>query len=457
MRSCSGRSGSRTPSIRTAGSSGSPGGMAGRSTAAPEGLRRPRILPRLRSGAAGNPGGPMDGRFVAFSLILLCLFLPASLAQTDPPDSAPAPPGVTVRDAPNDNGTGLIVEWEPIPDDAAHGVTGYRVVRFGPDPGEETVLADLPRAATEFLDRGLKRGREYRYAVAGLSGEEEIGPRSEPAVGKPRPQWFHSAKGFLLMNLIVVSAAILISVFLAARGRVFTIRKIAGIEAVEEAVGRATEMGKSILFVPGIQDMDNVQTVAGMTILGSISQMVAHYETRIDVPVSKSLVMSTGREVVKEAYTTAGRPDLFNENIVHYVTDEQFGYVAAIDGLMLRDRPATCIYMGAFFAESLILSETGNSIGAIQIAGTAMPTQLPFFVAACDYTLIGEELFAASAYLSKSPSLLGSLRGQDIGKALAMLFILVGVTAETIGHLRGDGSIFQALSDFLRRFFATNF
>ena len=55
--------------------------------------------------------------------------------------------------------------------------------------------------------------------------------------------------------------------------------------------------------------------------------------------------------------------------------------------------------MGAFYAESLILAETGNSVGAIQIAGTAMPTQLPFFVAACDFTLIGEEFFAASAYL----------------------------------------------------------
>ena len=149
--------------------------------------------------------------------------------------------------------------------------------------------------------------------------------------------------------------------------------------------------------------------------------------------------------------------DLFNDDIVHYVTDEQFGYVAAIDGLMLRDRPATCIYMGAFFAESLILAETGNSIGAIQIAGTAMPTQLPFFVAACDYTLIGEELFAASAYLSKNPSLLGSLRGQDIGKALAMLFIAVGVLSETIGRLSGAGSPALALSDFLRRFFATSF
>jgi hypothetical protein len=387
---------------------------------------------------------------------------PPTEEESEPPPREITPPqNVRVADAPNDNGKALTIEWEPSPDVRAAGITGYAVYRGERRRDgsivEMQLVTDFPPAVFDYRDAGLRRDSKYTYVVAAMVGEEPVARSAPTDEISPRSQWFHKAKGFLLINLLVVSAAILISVFMATRGALFPIRKIAGIEAVEEAVGRATEMGKSILFVPGIQDMDNVQTVAGITILGSVAQMTAKYETKIDVPVSKSLVMATGRETVKEAYTTAGRPDLFHDDVVHYVTDEQFGYVAAIDGIMLRDRPATCIYMGAFFAESLILAETGNSIGAIQIAGTAMPTQLPFFVAACDYTLIGEELFAASAYLSKSPSLLGSLRGQDIGKALAMLFILVGVLAETVGRLSGEGSIFLGLSQFLQRFFATNF
>ena len=101
--------------------------------------------------------------------------------------------------------------------------------------------------------------------------------------------------------------------------------------------------------------------------------------------------------------------------------------------MVVREKPATIFFMGAFYAESLILAETGNSIGAIQIAGTGMPSQLPFFVAACDYTLIGEELFAASAYLSREPKLLGSLKGQDIGKGLILVSIVIGVILETFG------------------------
>jgi len=144
-------------------------------------------------------------------------------------------------------------------------------------------------------------------------------------------------------------------------------------------------------------------------------------------------VMVTAREAVKEAYSKAGRPDAFLDDQVRYLTDDQFGYAAAIDGLFIREKPGTIFLIGAFFAESLIMAETGNSIGAIQIAGTAQPAQLPFFVAACDYTLIGEELFAASAYLSREPRLLGSLKGQDFGKALFLIAIVLGILLETVG------------------------
>jgi hypothetical protein len=66
-----------------------------------------------------------------------------------------------------------------------------------------------------------------------------------------------------------------------------------------------------------------------------------------------------------------------------------------------------------------------------------MPSQLPFFVAACDYTLIGEELFAASAYLSKDPKLLGSLKGQDVGKFIFLLAIMVGTIFLTLNSILG--------------------
>ena len=72
--------------------------------------------------------------------------------------------------------------------------------------------------------------------------------------------------------------------------------------------------------------------------------------------------------------------------------------------------------MGYFSAEALLMTETGNQVGAVQIAGTDAVTQIPFFITTCDYTLIGEELYAASAYLNREPMLLGTLKAQDYFK-----------------------------------------
>jgi len=249
---------------------------------------------------------------------------------------------------------------------------------------------------------------------------------------------------FLAIN--IMAGTLIYFIRLAHRGEEFYLRSIPGLKAVEEAVGRSTEMGKPVLYVPGIMDMDQVETVAGVIILGHVAKMTARYETSLNVPVSRSIVMKAGREIARESYTMEGRPDLFQDDMVHYLTDDQFAYAAGVNGIMVREKPAACLYMGKFYAESLILAETGNSIGAIQIAGTASQAQIPFFVTACDYTLIGEEFFAASAYLSQKPELLGGLKGQDMLKA----FVTAGILLSLFLRLFSDlGWIGWNVIDFL--------
>jgi hypothetical protein len=252
-------------------------------------------------------------------------------------------------------------------------------------------------------------------------------PQSTPK-SKDQSRWnfFDRNKTYSAIRTVAICGTILLCIELARRGKPFYVRPIAGLKAIEEAVGRSTEMGKPMLYVPGIQDVNEIDTVAGLTVLATVAKHAAEYDTPLEVPTSRSLVMTAAREAVQAAALAAGRPDYYNEDHIYYITDEQFGYVASVCGWMYREKPAACFYLGKFYAESLILSETGNAISAIQIAGTAETAQLPFFVAACDYTLLGEELFAASAYLSGEPAQLGMLKGQDFGKLAAIVLIVLG-------------------------------
>lgn len=362
---------------------------------------------------------------------------------------------LVVEDYKYDNGNALQLSWVPSIDDQLvdSKVIGYRVYRTENDH-EPQLITELAPGANSFLNGDLSAESTYSYYVSTLTENYETESNRTMALS-PQKEWINFNRKFLFIIALVISAAIIIYVETAKRGKKLFVRKIAGLEAIDEAVGRATEMGRPVLFIPGIHDMDDVQTLAALTILGRVSRTIADYDTKIFMPVSRSLVMTAARETIKSSYQAASRPDAYSDDMVNYVTDEQFGYVAAVDGIMVREKPATVFLLGAFFAESLILAETGNSVGAIQIAGTARPAQLPFFIAACDFTLIGEELFAASAYLSGEPRQLGSLKGQDVGKAIAMFIIITGVLAATVAEAWGV-EFMQDTLNWLRVVFSRN-
>jgi hypothetical protein len=396
---------------------------------------------------------------IAASILSLCLILPASgqiLTQTGADSGAswtPAPPGnARAFDFKYDRGEAIEVKWSlSADDDGGNKITGYEIFRAKEDAAEYKSIAFVPPGIASFVDGDVEKGKAYRYKIGtAYIGGVSLSQATESATAEMNIVNWNRLNLFIVG--LIISGAVIYFIAHAKKGKKLFIRKIAGLEAIDEAIGRATEMGRPILFIPGINDMDDVQTIAGITLLGRVAKVVADYDIKINMPVSRSLVMTTARETIREAYVGAGRPDAYSDDMVRYVTDEQFGYVAAVDGIMVRERPATCFYLGAFFAESLILAETGNSIGAIQIAGTAQPAQLPFFVAACDYTLIGEELFAASAYLSNEPKQLGSLKGQDVGKLIAMVIIILGALSTTVAQA-WDSEFFAELARLIQKIF----
>ncbi len=275
--------------------------------------------------------------------------------------------------------------------------------------------------------------------IAGLAAEFTDGGTtiSAPVTVKVRNR-FRSERITILILTLLLASIVFISINIAVGGKDYFIRKIGGLSAIDEAVGRATEMGKPVLYITGLGDVSSLPTIASLSILSYVAKKTAEYETALLVPCCRSLVMNTAREIVKESYLEAARPDSYNPDNIKYLTDDQFGFVSGVDGIMLREKPAANFYLGHFMAESLIYAETGNSIGAIQIAGTSEFSQIPFFVAACDYCLIGEELFAASAYLSRKPKDVGTLRGQDICKLAIMAVIMIGVVLETVAVLNPE-------------------
>ena len=310
---------------------------------------------------------------------------------------------------------------------AAFGVEPDRIEDVG------KTLADLRITRRELADAIKQATRReqarvccFRVGVTPHDSKEPGAPfPGLEASAAARPNWFKWSDLNTFLSMLVLSGVILGSIAVARRKELF-LRKIAGLDAVDEALGRATEMGKPVLFVHGLSGVSDVAVIASVNILGRMARRVAEYDTSLLVVNNEPVVYSLSAEVVREGYVEAGRPDRFRQDDIYMVASRQFPYVAAVAGIMARELPAANFFMGYFYAESLILAESGATTGAIQIAGTDAFTQLPFFVTTCDYTLMGEELYAASAYLSREPKLMGTLRGQDIGKACLIAILVLG-------------------------------
>ena len=364
---------------------------------------------------------------------------------------------LTTKIPDNDSGRNIMLSWAPVNQTGTYLV--YRSEKGGDisstDASTWTLIATKKQATTQTegftirdtIDLKQEISDQYWYVVGfapdGTPNPTALTPNSlseleypisASVIAKPTGALFKDLPGIWFLLFLILGVGIMMYVFTnqVRRTKQVNIRRIPGIDAIEEGIGRATEMGKPVLYVPGIDSLEDIQTIASMLVLGEISKTIAEYQTDVIVSCCVPIVREVADEVVKSGFYRAGHPDSYDPTSVRFISTEQFAFCAGTNGIMYRQKPATNIYLGRFFAESLILAETGFVNKAIQIAGTAEASQLPFFIAACDYTLIGEELFAVSAYLSEDPRLVSSLKASDWIKIVIVALLALGILTMTL-------------------------
>ena len=238
--------------------------------------------------------------------------------------------------------------------------------------------------------------------------------------------------------LVATFALFYIYMYLGKSGREIWVRTLPAMAAIPEAVGRAAEMGRPLYYTCGIgadeglQDaMQGPQVLASMSIMGYVARECVKSGVKMDAFIPLPSAIPLAEETLRTAYLAEGRPEEYSPDIITFISG-QSAYLTGTLGYFQRERPASTILIGGFYYESVVIGEAGNAINAFQIGGTNNTHQMPFLIATCDYMLLAEELFAASASISKDPDLLGSLKGEDI-----MKFILIATMA--IGFILGLG------------------
>lgn len=348
----------------------------------------------------------------ALHLAVLCLFTAGSAFAAKPAATkkAPAQPAAAITgfaavDMPYDAGGAVLLRWpagHAETPDTLYTVYASTVENGGWVKAEEFKASansgksvDLPfwawdGSASEHalkVDLNAALGDLPSGAVVHFKVESSVNGAvtavSDVASAEAKGNWFRLDRLNNVVLFVVLVGVFFWAVSHAKRKGLF-IRRIAGLDAIDEAIGRATEMGKPIYYTTGNQPISYIGTIASTFILGEVSKKVAQYDSMIQIPHYDPVVMTVCKEVVKQSYLEAGRPDSYRDDSNFFVSNDQFSFAASVDGLIAREKPAAVFFMGYFAAEALLLAEVGAANGAIQIAGTDAEGQLPFFFTACE-------------------------------------------------------------------------
>jgi len=249
------------------------------------------------------------------------------------------------------------------------------------------------------------------------------------------------------LDLVTLIALWVVAIFLIFSKRDIWIRRLPALDFIEESVGRAAEMGQPVLAQgfgsgsSGIQSSIAPQIIAALSVLGHVARICARHGTQVVALMSSESVIPVADEVLRTAYRLEGKLEEFEarkEEMMPW-TPNQANKVSAINAL----RPAAHIIIGAFWHESVQIAEAASAVGAVQIGGTGRLYQIPFFAAICDMNLIGEEIYAVGAYISRTPEMLASIATTDYFKVISFALIILGTLLATMGMSGSLDALFK--------------
>ena len=246
-------------------------------------------------------------------------------------------------------------------------------------------------------------------------------------------QIMRSGRTFQCLFLIIVWGLGYLAYYYGKKGRVYSIRPLEALEAIYEGIGRAAEMGRPVMVLPGIGGLGGSETLAGLNVLGEVAKRGVEIGVDVYTSSASAQVIAFSEAVVRRAYESAERAESYmpGEN-VRWFGGDQFSYAVGTAGHILDTKPATVILLGSFLYDVIVSMETGTRVGA-QIIGGCIGAlgEMAMFA---DYILIGEEEFAASAMISQDREVISTLAGQDWIKLVCVGLILVGVILVMAGN-----------------------
>jgi hypothetical protein len=214
-----------------------------------------------------------------------------------------------------------------------------------------------------------------------------------------------------------------------------TLRVIPGFTALRRLTSQSVETGRPIhlsVGTQGISGQNTAQTLAGLTTLQYLAQQAAVLGAPPIVSVADATALIAAQDMLRHTYEQHGEIERFNPYSVTMIAPEPIVYASGVAGILAREDILANVMVGVFGDEYLLAGETSVRKDISQVVGSGNPQALPLMMASANEVLIGEEIFASGAYLTRIPAHIASVIVQDWMRLLIVLLIVIGIVLRTV-------------------------
>ncbi|MCX8062413.1 MAG: hypothetical protein N3D16_07515 [Anaerolineales bacterium] len=237
--------------------------------------------------------------------------------------------------------------------------------------------------------------------------------------------------------LIFIALGILVVTLTITQTRnPYTLREMPAFQRLRRAIGLAVEDGKRMHVSLGRGIILSENFGSALIGLGALKRL-----TNVALISDRPPIATCGEGslmiLAQNSLRTASRQlGLAPENLPQKALlsgTTPFSYAIGSQMELRDQRVAVDLLIGHFGSEAALISDASHQQGNLSIAGSDDLSAQAIFAAGATYPLLGEEVFAAVAYMDGEPIQRASLQAQDLARWIVIGFLLIASVVKLVG------------------------
>lgn len=239
----------------------------------------------------------------------------------------------------------------------------------------------------------------------------------------------------LLLLLIIFIPVLYLSGRRVQKGNLPDLRPILAFNALQSVTARAIEAGRAVHVSLGLGSINSdvtADSLAGLSVLEYLADQSAATGVPPIVTMADPTLLPVTQDIIRRPYGADHDEASKASRQVRWIAPEPGAYAAGVMGILSGEPVDANVMIGAFGDEYLLMGEAANRRKITHIGGASDPSVIPFVFATADHTLMGEDMYAAGAYLTHKPWHVGSLLAQDFIRWAIVVVIVALVAVNTV-------------------------